>query len=330
MPLDPHAKKLLEMLNAAGAADMSRMAPQQMRAGFERLAAMVGEDGVAGDAAEDRALAGPGGAIPIRVYAPRRSGVATLPGLIYFHGGGGVFGSIASHDSFCRVLANASACRIVSVGYRLAPEHKFPAAVEDAYAATCRVAAQAREFLIDPRRLAVGGDSIGGGLAAIVCAMARDGPGPDIALQVLLCPAMDMSKNSDTRVAFGTGYFLSQATIDWTVKHYCAPGDDVTDPRISPLLIENLSRLPPAQVHTAEFDPLRGEGAAYAQRLQRAGRRCHRPAHLAAADREFVALAAGAGSHRRVRPAARRRRRLCAAFAARRATMSPTRASRRC
>jgi len=271
MPLDPHAKKLLEMLNAASAADMSRMAPEQMRADFERLAAMVGMNGVAVDAAEDRHLPGPGGPIPVRLYAPKGSGAATLPGLIYFHGGGGVFGSIASHDSFCRVLANAGACRIVSVGYRLAPEHKFPAAVEDAFAATCRIAEKARGFRIDPRRLAVGGDSIGGGLAAVVCMMARDGGGPDIALQLLLCPAMDMSKNSDSRVALATGYFLNQATIDWTIKHYCAPGDDLTDPSISPLLATDLSRLPPAQVHTAEFDPLRSEGAAYAARLQDAG-----------------------------------------------------------
>ena len=271
MPLDPHAKKLLETLNAAGVTDMARMAPEQMRAGFERLATMVGENGVAVDAAEDRDLPGPGGAIPIRLYAPKGSGAATLPGLIYFHGGGGVFGSIASHDSFCRVLANAGACRVVSVGYRLAPEHKFPAAVEDAYAAACRIAAQAREFRIDPRRIAVGGDSIGGGLAAVVCMMARDGGGPKIALQLLLCPAMDMSKNSETRIALATGYFLNQATIDWTVKHYCTPGDDLTDPRISPLLADDLSRLPPAQVHTAEFDPLRSEGTAYADRLQRAG-----------------------------------------------------------
>jgi acetyl esterase/lipase len=222
------------------------------------------------DAAQDRTLPGSGGAIPIRLYSPKGSGAAILPGLIYFHGGGGVFGSIASHDSFCRVLANASACRVVSVGYRLAPEHKFPAAVEHAYAAACCIAAQANDFRIDPRRLAVGGDSIGGGLSAIVCRMARDA-GPAIALQLLLCPAMDMSKNSDTRVAFGTGYFLNQATIDWTVRHYCPQGADLTDPRISPLLVEDLSGLPPAQVHTAEFDPLRSEGAAFAARLQRAG-----------------------------------------------------------
>jgi acetyl esterase len=271
MPLDPHAKKLLETLNAAGVADMSRTAPQQMREGFERLAAMVGVNGVAVDAAEDQDLPGPGGAIPIRVYAPKGGGAAILPGLIYFHGGGGVFGSIASHDSFCRVLANASACRIVSVGYRLAPEHKFPAAVEDAYAATCFIAEQARKFLIDPRRLAVAGDSIGGGLAAVVTRMARDAGGPAIALQVLLCPVVDLSKNSETRIAFASGYFLNQATIDWTVKHYCVPGTDLTDPRISPLLAEDLSRLPPAQVHTAEFDPLLTEGAAYAERLAGAG-----------------------------------------------------------
>lgn len=271
MPLDPHAKKLLEMLNAAGPADVSRLAPQDMRADFERLARMVGVAGVVVDAAEDRALPGPGGPIPIRVYAPKDSGSATLPGLIYFHGGGGVFGSIESHDNFCRVLANAATCRVVSVGYRLAPEHRFPAAVEDAYAAICWIAEHARDFRIDPRRLAVAGDSIGGGLATVVCRMARDGGGPDLALQVLLCPALEMSKNSETRVAFAAGYFLTQATIDWTVKHYCPPGTDLADPRISPLLAEDLSGLPPAHVHTAEFDPLRGEGAAYAERLQRAG-----------------------------------------------------------
>jgi len=271
MPLDPHANKILEMLNAAGAADLSRMTPGEMREGFERLAAMVGVNGVAVDAAEDRDIPGPAGPIPVRVYAPKGSGTATLPGLIYFHGGGGVFGSIASHDSLCRLLANAGTCRVVSVGYRLAPEHKFPAAVEDAVAATRGIADQSREFLIDPRRLAVGGDSIGGGLAAVTCLMARDGRGPNIALQVLLCPAMDMSKNSDSRIAFASGYFLNQATIDWTLVHYCVPGTDLADPRISPLLAEDLSRLPPAQVHTAEFDPLRSEGAAYADRLQRAG-----------------------------------------------------------
>jgi acetyl esterase/lipase len=271
MPLDPHAKKLLDMLNAAGAADMSRVAPREMRENFERFVHMVGMNGVPVDAAADRGLPGPGGSIPVRVYAPKSSGAAALPGLIYFHGGGGVFGSIASHDSFCRVLANAGTCRIVSVGYRLAPEHKFPAAVEDAFAATTWIAEHAGELLIDPHRLAVGGDSIGGGLASIVCQMARDQGGPAIALQVLLCPAMDMSRNSESRLALAAGYFLNQATIDWTVEHYCAPGDDLTDPRISPLLADDLSRLPPAQVHTAEFDPLRSEGAAYADRLQRAG-----------------------------------------------------------
>jgi acetyl esterase/lipase len=271
MPLDPHAKKLLEMLNAAGAADLSRVTPEDMRNDFERLAAMVGVNGVAVEAAEDRDIPGPGGPIPIRVYTPKASRGATLPGLIYFHGGGCVFGSIASHDSFCRLLANAGACRVVSVGYRLAPEHKFPAALEDAFAVTCRIAEHAREFLIDPRRLAVAGDSIGGGLATVVCRMARDTGGPAIALQLLLCPVVDLSGRSDTRIAFASGYFLSQATIDWTVKQYCAPGTDLTDPRLSPLLADDLSGLPAAQVHTAEYDPLRSEGAAYAERLQRAG-----------------------------------------------------------
>jgi acetyl esterase len=271
MPLDPHAKRLLEMLNAAGAADLSRMVPEDMRKDFERFAAMVGVNGVAVEAAEDRDIPGPGGPIPIRMYTPQSGGGATLPGLIYFHGGGGVFGSISSHDSFCRLLATAGACRVVSVGYRLAPEHKFPAAVEDAFATTCRIAERAGEFHVDPRRLAVGGDSIGGGLATTVCRMARDAGGPAIALQLLLCPVVDLSKQSDTRVAFASGYFLSEAIIDWTLKHYCAPGTDLADPRISPLLADDLSGLPAAQVHTAEYDPLRGEGAAYADRSQRAG-----------------------------------------------------------
>jgi acetyl esterase/lipase len=228
----------------------------------------VGVSGVAVETAEDRELPGQGGPIPIRVYTPKGSAGATLPGLIYFHGGGAVFGSIASHDSFCRLLANAGACRVVSVGYRLAPEHKFPAALEDAFAATCRIAEQAGDFLIDPRRLAVAGDSIGGGLATVVCRMARDAGDPAIALQLLLCPVVDLSKSSDTRIAFASGYFLSEATIAWTVKHYCPPGTNLADPRISPLLADDLSGLPPAQVHTAEFDPLRSEGAAYADRLQ--------------------------------------------------------------
>jgi len=231
----------------------------------------VGVSGVAVEEAEDRDIPGPGGPIPIRVYTPKASRGATLPGLIYFHGGGCVFGSIASHDGFCRLLADAGACRVVSVEYRLAPEHKFPAAVEDAFAATCRIAERAPEFLIDPRRLAVAGDSIGGGLATVVCRMARDTGGPAIALQLLLCPVVDLSRRSDTRIAFASGYFLSQATIDWTVKQYCAPGTDLTDPRVSPLLADDLSGLPAAQVHTAEYDPLRSEGAAYAERLQRAG-----------------------------------------------------------
>jgi len=220
---------------------------------------------------DDGELPGMAEPIPFRSYTPCERVGECLPGLVYFHGGGGVFGSIETHDGLCRMLANASGCRVISVGYRLAPEHRFPAALEDSYTAVNWVFAQASRLAIDPARIAVAGDSAGGGLAATVCQYASRYGGPRIALQVLLCPVLDLASESKSRRDLGAGYFLDKATLDWMIKNYCSPDLDLADPRLSPLRANDLSGQPPTHVHTAEFDPLRCEGRAYADRLQQAG-----------------------------------------------------------
>jgi acetyl esterase/lipase len=267
MTLDPAAKKFLDMIGAASTPDLARVSPAEMRERFRRLMLLVGGKKAAIGRIEDGELPGDAGPLPFRVYTPRGCDGERLPGLVYFHGGGGVFGSIETHDGLCRMLANASGCRIVSVGYRLAPEHRFPAAAEDSYAAVKWVFAQASALAIDRDRIAVGGDSAGGGLAAGVCQRAREDNGPNIALQLLLCPVLDIATESESRRGFADGYFLDKATIDWTVRHYCPPDLDPADPRLSPLRATNVSRQPTTHVHTAEFDPLRSEGQAYANRL---------------------------------------------------------------
>lgn len=270
MPLDPHARKFLDTIAAGGAQDLARMSPREMRIGFRRLNQLVGAKNEPIGRVEDCTLAGPAGLLPVRVYTPLGVVDDPLPGLIYFHGGGGVFGSIETHDGLCRMLASASRCRVLSVDYRLAPEHPFPAAFEDSYAAVTQVFEQATAFGLHPNRIAVGGDSAGGALAAAVCQRARQENGPPIALQLLLCPALDIGTESESRRALADGYFLDKATIDWTLKHYCPETLDTADPRLSPLRAADVSCQPPAHVHTAEFDPLLSEGRAYADRLERA------------------------------------------------------------
>jgi acetyl esterase len=272
VPLDPSAKRLLDMLAAAGdIADIATMTPQQMRDGFRRLAQAVDIKNVPIGNSEDGALPGPGGALPYRIYRPQHPAAQPLPALVFFHGGGCVFGDIDTHDGFCRTLCAESGCAVISLGYRQAPEHKFPAAVEDSYAATRWVVDHAAALGLDPHRIAVGGDSAGGGLAAVVCQMAAADPGPRLALQMLFCPVMDMRAATPSRRDFAEGYFLTQATIDWMLRHYCAADTDLDDPRLSPLRAPRLSGLPPAHIHTAEFDPLRDEGEAYANALRQAG-----------------------------------------------------------
>jgi acetyl esterase/lipase len=270
MPLNSHAKRFLDMLTMGGTLEAAELTPTRMRAELLRLSRIMDAKNVPIARIENRRLPSDG-EIPTRVYVPAESAARASPGLVYFHGGTGVFCSVETHDGLCRMLANASGCRVISVEYRLAPEHKFPAAVEDSFAAARWIFEHALELGIDPERLAVGGDSAGGTLAAVVCQLARQAATPRIALQVLLCPVTDIGAETPSRRNYAEGYFLSKATMEWALRHYCPPDADLSDPRLSPLRACDLRGLPPAHIHTAEFDPLRDEGKAYAHRLVQAG-----------------------------------------------------------
>jgi acetyl esterase/lipase len=205
------------------------------------------------------------------LYIPNETPQGPCGGIVYFHGGGLIAGSIDTHDAIARSLAQATGCRLLSVGYRLAPEHAFPAGLDDALAAVRHIAAHAADYGIDAARLVVCGDSAGGTLAAAVCeALARSGEVRP-ALQLLLCPILDHSRVTESRRLYSHGFLVEQSTLDHDLLHYLPPGADVQDPRISPLLAADLKGLPPTLVHTAEYDPLRDEGRAYFERLEEVG-----------------------------------------------------------
>jgi acetyl esterase len=278
MPLDPLAKRFLAMTAAASPADRSRPSAQERpqdriqerRQALAKLMQFVRAD-VTVTAGVDGLLPGPAGDIPYRLYAPANATAEPLPGFVFFHGGGMVAGSIETHDRVCAALAQTTGCRLISVDYRLAPEHKFPAAIEDAIAATQWVYEQAAALGIDAAKLVVGGDSAGAALSAVVCQHALQAGGPAIALQCLLCPVLDFDEPSPSRLAFAENHLLDKATIDADIADYL-PGDaDPADIRISPLRANDLAGLPAAIIHTAEFDPMRDEGNAYARKLTAAG-----------------------------------------------------------
>jgi acetyl esterase len=214
-------------------------------------------------------IPGPAGPIATRHYLPRGT-AAPAPLLLYFHGGGWVVGDLDTHDGVCRFLAATSGVAVLSVDYRLAPEHPFPAAVEDAWAAFAWLAANAASLGADPGRIAVGGDSAGANLAAVLCLLAREA-GLSPALQLLIYPIADVATKHPSRQLFAEGFLLTDADMEWFEGHYIAAGTDRADPRISPLRAPDLSRLPPAYVATAGFDPLRDEGEAYALGMREAG-----------------------------------------------------------
>jgi acetyl esterase len=217
---------------------------------------------------------GPHDAIPLRLYRPIGSAAdARLPVLVYYHGGGWVIGDLETHDTLCRELANGAGCAVVAVDYRLGPEHRFPAAVDDCIAATRWVRSNAAALGVDPARLAVGGDSAGGNLAAVVTIALRDDGDPPIAFQLLIYPATDMRRTAPSHTSNGQGYVLTSDTITYFHDHYIDDAAHDLDWRASPLLHADLSKLPPALVLTAGFDPLRDEGAAYAEKLTAAGNR---------------------------------------------------------
>jgi acetyl esterase len=270
MPLDPLAKRFLVMMAAASPADRSRPSPHDRRQALAKLMQFARADVTAADGT-DGVLPGPAGDIPYRLYAPVNASTDHLPGFVFFHGGGLVAGSIDTHDRVCAALAQATGCRLVSVGYRLAPEHRFPAAVEDAIAATRWVAVQAASLGIEPMKLVVGGDSAGATLAAVVCQDALYNGGPEILLQCLICPVLDFDETSPSREAFAENHLIDKAILDADLADYLPDGTDLADIRISPLRSPHLAGLPAAIIHTAEFDPMRDEGNAYASRLTAAG-----------------------------------------------------------
>jgi acetyl esterase len=210
--------------------------------------------------------------LALRAYRPKGAGrEENLPALVYFHGGGWTIGDLDTHDTLCRQLANGARCAVFSIDYRLAPEAPFPAAVDDCFAATRFISENAQSLNIDPARIAVGGDSAGGNLAAVVALLARDAGGPALALQLLIYPATDQRCESASHRANGNGYLLTSEAIEFFRACYLPRREDWTDWRASPLLAGDLSRLPPALVLTAGFDPLLDEGRAYAERLRREG-----------------------------------------------------------
>jgi acetyl esterase len=268
MPLDPLAKRLLTMMAAAAPAERRRPTASERRASLAKLMQFARSD-AAGVSATDGALPGPAGDIAYRRYAPAGHG-APAPGFIFFHGGGMVAGSIETHDRVAAALAEATGCRLISVDYRLAPEHKFPAAIEDAIAATEFVAHNAANFGVDAERLVIGGDSAGATLAAVVCQHALR-HGPAIVAQCLICPVLDFEETSPSREAFAESHLIDRATLEADLADYLPEGTDPADVRISPLRALHVAGLPPAIIHTAEFDPMRDEGNAYARKLLAAG-----------------------------------------------------------
>jgi len=244
--------------------------PAEARAAYRALAQAFGPpEAVA--AVEDRTLPGPAGEIPIRIY--RASSEPALPVLVYYHGGGWVIGDLETHDRECRALCNSAGCIVVSVDYRLAPEHPFPAAVEDSWAALTWVAQHAASLGGDPDRLAVGGDSAGGNLAAVVALMARDAGGPALRHQLLIYPGVtgDTSQHASYEEN-AEAPFLPKRTIEYFMGHYFGPEQTTIDEmRAAPLTASSHADLPPALVVTAEYDPLRDEGRAYADKLEAAG-----------------------------------------------------------
>jgi acetyl esterase len=238
--LHPEVRALLEMMDAQNAPPLETQDPVEARnARMEPMKMLSGQPDELGRV-ENLSIPGPGGKIPVRLYAAEHGGLR--PALVYFHGGGFVFGNLDSHDAVCRALAKASGAVVIAVDYRLAPEHKFPAAVDDSYAATVWVAANAERLGIDASRVAVGGDSAGGNLATVVAVRCRDAGGPALAAQLLIYPVTDVSTfDTGSHRELGEGYFLTRAAMEWFTGHYLASADQKRHPEASPLLAGNLS-----------------------------------------------------------------------------------------
>ena len=270
MPLDPQVVAVLDKIRAAGNPEYWQMTPQQARDWHNRKAGLLDIKPEPVFKTNDRSVPGPAGGIPVRIFTPHNA-ATPLPVLVWLHGGGHVVGSLDSYDALCRQLALQAACLVVSVAYRLAPEHKFPAGVDDSIAALQWVGAHTAEIGGDPARIAIGGDSAGGNLAAACAILARDAGAPPLVFQLLVYPRTAPDEELPSHHEFAEGHLLTRKTILWFHNHYRASDDDRKDFRYAPLICPDLSRLPPALVIVGECDPLRDDGITYADRLRDEG-----------------------------------------------------------
>jgi acetyl esterase len=265
--LEPEVAAALRLLDALPESDYTQLTPEAARRRVDEEAELFGGRPLPMSLVEDVEIPTFSGGITGRRYLAHAADADRL--LVYFHGGGFVVGSLDSHDTVCRFLAAHAGVSVLSVDYRLAPEHPFPAALEDARAAFMFAASKAAAWGHDAHRIGVGGDSAGGNIAAVLCQDLAKAQVPP-AFQLLLYPVTDTSRHSASYREFADGFYLTEKQMDWYTEHYLG-GADRTDPRVSPLLAEDLTGLPPAYVATAGFDPLRDEGEAYARRLAEAG-----------------------------------------------------------
>ncbi|GBU18980.1 MULTISPECIES: alpha/beta hydrolase [Methylobacterium] len=270
MPLDPHARRFLDLIamgSAMGAGGEAGI--EGKRRALANLSRLCRPRNLPEALTRDLDLPGPAGPLPARLYGPVGAEAQTLlPGLLFFHGGGLTAGDLDTHDTICRALAASGGLRVLSIAYRLAPEHPFPAALEDAAAALAHLRAEAAGLGIDPARIALGGESAGAGLAARLCQeRGREG----IAAQLLLCPVLDLAGTTPSRQDFAKGHYLDAGTVARDIAALGLTEAELADPRVSPLREPDLAGLPPTILHTAAFDMMRDEGAAYAGRLAEAG-----------------------------------------------------------
>ena len=270
MSLDPQIEYVLSLVEKAAYPDYWELDPVQARLQFEKTAPILDARPVKLHRIENFSIPGPGGAIPIRSYTPRDS-AQPLPVLVWYHGGGFVIGGLDSYDAICRWLSKHADCLVLSVDYRLAPEHPFPAAVEDSFAALQWTAEHVSDYGGDPARIAVAGDSAGGNLATVSSILARDAGGPKLVLQLLIYPCTAAEPESESHHRFAEDHILSRKTILWFYRHYVRDPADSLDFRYAPLLAEDLSGLPPTLLILADHDPLYNEGLAYGERLRAAG-----------------------------------------------------------
>jgi len=270
MPLHPQVEGLLTQMGSSGLKPIHEMSPEESRVTFDAVFATLPPSQQKVASAKDRSVPTPGGSVTVRVYTPEGKG--PFPVMAYFHGGGWVFGNVNTHDGVCRELCGAVGMVVVSVDYSLSPENKYPVASDECLAVARWIAANAAELNADASRIAVGGDSAGGNLAAVTAQRLRDEKGPKLAAQLLIYPVTRTDgEKSQSMIDNARGYFLEEASMSYFLNHYLQSPADAKQPGASPLLAKDFSGLPPALVLTCEFDPLRDEGEEYGRKLKAAG-----------------------------------------------------------